>query len=323
MLQVQEARTKEAEAAQHVYDVELKNLDSIKEKITTLQAGGGAGNLAESSVQNIVRAFQSLASVGGEMAKPIDVLKEISKAFQAAGKEGLSFQEKIDIVTRVGGGAMSRMGASAAQMVEILSQGPKALEAFEAEATKFGLVLSQDDVAAAKAAGSAFAELEIHVAALGNKLGIFLAESGITDAVIGLDHIIKAISVTFDSWGVSIKAVVAELKKIPTPLLMGIAGALAGAPAGPVGMGVGFGVGMLAGAGVDIAHQAAENKVAEVEGGAPPPKTQTTATPSPEPTATPVLYASCVQPTQSRSQSSKPTPTPPPPLARNANLGTD
>ena len=266
VLAVAQAHLHEQEAAEHDYDISLKSIPKIVDQLKELQQTGNQGNLLDVSIQHIVRGFQAMASVGGEIAKPKDVLNEVAKAFAATGESALTFQQKLDLVTRLGGGSMQRMGADAAKMVEVLSRGPEALAAFEAEAKKFALVLSDSDVTAAKATTVAFADLEIHFAALKDKLA-----SAISPAIVAfltnLDNIVKAVSVSMEDLGNKLAFVKQMWDAIPTGVRNIAAGAMSGALiGGAVGGPVGALSGGLVGAGAGAVAEPAEGAIANYAG---------------------------------------------------------
>jgi hypothetical protein len=179
-LNVQKAQTAAAAASEKEYEVHLKNIPEIAKELDSVSKGFTEWkdhmDLADVSAQNLANAVIKASSVGGKKPEIEDVLKEVAGLFSQAGDKAIDMSSKVEIVQRLMGAGFRPGLASAAQLIEVLDQGPAALDAFIKEGERFsksGIGVTDDDVktlnnfsAAWAGLTAIFGQVEGHIAAL-------------------------------------------------------------------------------------------------------------------------------------------------------------
>ena len=170
-LKVEEAHIRVAEAAEKAHEIELKDVDKIGSEIERVATSTGKWSdsnlLLETSANTARDAIIKLAS-NGTGIKPTDeqVLMKTAEIFKGLGNDAESSAAKVEIVQRLMGAGFRSMGASAQQLVSILSQGPEALKKWEGEMTAFNssnIGVKDSDVKALQDFTAAWATLSTYI----------------------------------------------------------------------------------------------------------------------------------------------------------------
>jgi hypothetical protein len=140
-LAVAKAQQAEIEAAEHAYEIHLKNIPEIARELKSVADGTSSWkehlDLTAVSGQNLANAIIKASSVGGQQPGIDAVLETTAKLFSKTGEQAVDMGTKVEIVQKLFGAGFRPGLASAAQLIQILSKGPEELNKFRQEAEDF------------------------------------------------------------------------------------------------------------------------------------------------------------------------------------------
>lgn len=257
--------TKKAEAEEHASEVAAKSIPNVIQLVNTLkQTGTDASSqikVADVSVQNLARGIEAATAASGKMPQGFDVLKEIAELFKSTDESVLGFQQRLEILQKVGGVSLRAMGGDAAKLVHLLSsEGVEGVKQFEEATKKLGLTLSGDDTKAATDLEAAFGKLGSRWDEIKAKMAVALAP-GLVEFIDTFRTGLEKAFPVMEAFAKILGDILKDLAEHPV-----IAGALGGAVAGGAAGGLpgaAIGAGLGAGAVIATPWLAQQNKPPE------------------------------------------------------------